>query len=80
MMIVAYNGHDERGPEERAMTFVLPFMAAMPVFVEAMGEPLGVAEKTMLWLEQGVHCNLGLGNFKLDSAVEAVGSIQHEDG
>ena len=59
---------------------VHPFVAAMPVFVEAMGEPLGVAEKTMLWLERGVSRDLGSGDVELDSAVEAVGGIRREDG
>ena len=106
-MIVVYDGHDERGPEERAMTFALPFVAAVLIFDETMarnlcgnvavrddglveaeahgvqemcGEPLGVAEKTLLWLERGVSRDLGSGDVELDSAVEGVGGIRHEDG
>ena len=47
---------------------------------EMRGEPLGVAEKTMLWLERGVSRDLGSGDVELDSAVEAVGGIRREDG
>ena len=43
-------------------------------------EPLGVAEQTMLWLERGVIRDSGSGDVELDSAVEAVGGIWHEDG
>ena len=105
-MVVVYGGHGERGPEGRVVTFVRPFVAAMPIFDEEMthnlggsaarddgfveaeahgvqemrGEPLGVAEKTLLWLERGVSRDLGSGDVELDSAVEAVGGIRREDG
>ena len=39
-MIVVYDGHEERGPEERAMTFVLPFVAAVLIFDETMARNL----------------------------------------
>ena len=42
--------------------------------------PLGVAEKTKLWLERGLGRDLGSGDVELDSAVEAVGGIRREDG
>ena len=73
-MIVVYDGHGERGPEGHAVTFVRPGVQEM------RREPLGVAEKTMLWLERGVSRDLGSGDVELNSAVEAVGGIQHEDG
>jgi len=105
-MVVVYGGHGERGPEGRVVTFVRPFVAAMPIFdeeithnlggsavrddglveAEAHGvqqmrrEPLGVAEKTMLWLERGVRRDLGSGDVELDSAVDAAGGIRREDG
>ena len=105
-MIVVFDGHEERGPEGRVVTFVRPFVAAMPIFDEEMThnlggsaicgvglveaeahgvqemrrEPLGVAEKTLLWLERGVRRDLGSGDVELDSAVETVGGIQREDG
>jgi len=105
-MVVVYGGHGERGPEGRVVTFVRPFVAAMPIFDEEIthnlggsavrddglveaeahgvqemrGEPLGVAEKTLLWLERGVSRDLGSGDVELDSAVEPVGGIRHEDG
>jgi hypothetical protein len=105
-MVMVYEGHGECGPEGRVVTFVRPFVAAMPIFdeeithnlggsaacgvglmeAEAHGvqemcrEPLGVAEKTMLWLECGVRRDLGSGNVELGSAVEAVGGIQRGDG
>merc|ERR1711998_267268 len=101
-----YGGHGGRGPEGRVVTFVRPFVAAMPIFDEEMthnlggsavrddglveaeahgvqemrGEPLGVVEKTLLWLERGVSRDLGSGDVELDSAVEAVGGIRREDG
>jgi len=105
-MVVVYGGHGERGPEGRVVTFVRPFVAAMPIFDEEMThnlggsadcrvelveaeahgvqkmrrEPLGVAEKTMLWLECGVSHDLGSSDVELDSAVEAAGGIRHEAG
>jgi len=105
-MVVVYGGHGERGPEGRVVTFVRPFVAAMPIFDEEMthnlggsavrddglveaeahgvqemrGEPLGVVEKTLLWLERGVSRDLGSGDVELDSAVEAAGGIRREDG
>ena len=47
---------------------------------EMRREPLGVAEKTMLWLERGVSRDLGSGDVELNSAVDAVGGIRREDG
>ena len=105
-MVMVYSGHGECGPEGCMVTFVRPFVAAMPIFdkemthnlsgsadcrvglveAEARGvqkmrrEPLGVAEKTFLWLERGVSRDLGSGDVKLDLAVEAAGGIRHEDG
>jgi hypothetical protein len=43
-------------------------------------EPLGVAEKTLLWFERGVSRDLGSSDVELDSAVEGVGGRRHEDG
>ena len=39
-MIVVYDGHEERGPEEHAMTLVLPFVAAVLIFDETMARNL----------------------------------------
>ena len=72
-MVVVYGGHGERGPEGRVVTFVRPFVAAMPIFDEAMArdlemgddgvremhrEPLGVAEQTLFRFERGVSRGL----------------------
>jgi hypothetical protein len=73
-MIVVYDGHGERGPEGHVVTFVRPGVQEM------RREPLGVAEKTMLWLERGVGRDLGSSDVELDLAVEAVGGRRREDG
>jgi len=39
-MVVVYEGHGERGPEEHAMTFVLPFVAAVLIFDVTMARNL----------------------------------------
>ena len=42
-MVVVYGGHGERGPEGRVVTFVRPFVAAMPIFDEAMAHKVVAA-------------------------------------
>ena len=40
-MVVVYGGHGERGPEGRVVTFVRPFVAAMPIFDKEITRNLG---------------------------------------
>ena len=41
VMVVVYNGHGERGPEGRVVTFVRPFVAVVLIFDKAMLRNLG---------------------------------------